>query len=126
MMLNNVIISGRLTRDCEQRATTGDYSVLKFSIAYNEYRNVNGEFQETTDYYDVEFWTRYPERKAPRLVKGAFVEIDGALKTDKWEKDGKIQKKVIIKANKVHTVKESKSPGASEPQQGLYDADIPF
>lgn len=125
-MVNSVILSGRLTRDCEHSKTQSGRDLVKFSIAYNEYRNVDGEWQEETDFYDVEYWGESAARKAPKLVKGAFVEVTGSLKTNKWEKDGKTQKRIVIRAQKVDTIKESKSPGTPEPQQGLYDSDIPF
>lgn len=121
--MNNVIISGRLTRDCEQQKTKSGRDLVKFSIAYNEYRNVDGEWQEETDYYDVEYWGEQAARKAAKLVKGAFVEVDGSLKTSKWEKDGKVNKRIFIRADKVSTVKTD-PPNREQGQ--LYASDIPF
>lgn len=125
-MANSIVISGRLTRDCEHQQTKSGKDKVTFSIAYNEYSKVGDEWQETTDYYDVEYWGDSAARKVPKLVKGAFAEVSGSLKTNKWEKDGKTQKRIVIRAQNVDVIKDSKSPGTPEPQQGLYDADIPF
>ena len=57
-------------------------------------------------------------RKSPYLTKGKQIAVDGYLKQDRWEKDGKTSSRVVIHANSVQLMGSSKSDGNSETNGG--------
>lgn len=102
MALNNVSIMGNLTRDPEMRYTQSGKGVCNISIANNRVYTANGEKKTEVSYFDVEVWGVVAENCVKYLKKGRGVIVEGRLKQDRWEKDGKTQSKVKISANAVH------------------------
>jgi len=127
MSLNSVNMMGNLTRDPELKYTTSGRSVCNMSIANNRIFTKNGEKVTEVSYFDIEVWGVVAENCAKYLTKGSGVIVEGRLKQDRWEKDGKTQSRVRIAANSVHFLprrgdsavpQESKPAGESstEPQ----------
>ncbi len=102
MALNSVNIMGNLTRDPELKYTPSGKSVCTLSIANNRVYTSNGQKVTEVSYFDVEVWGAVAENCAKYLSKGRGVIVEGRLKQDRWEKDGKTQSKVKIQANNVH------------------------
>jgi single-strand DNA-binding protein len=89
--LNRVMLIGRLTRDPETRRTQGGSAVVNFGLAVNRVyrRKDSDEKVEETTFVDVEAWDRTGETFARYTRKGSLVYVEGRLKMDQWEKDGK-------------------------------------
>lgn len=102
MSLNSVNIVGNLTRDPELKYTNSGRSVCNLSIANNRVYNKNGERVTEVSYFDVEVWGAQAENCSKYLSKGSGVIIEGRLKQERWEKEGKVQSRVRISANSVH------------------------
>ena len=102
MALNSVNLMGNLTRDPELRYTPQGKGVCTMSVAHNRVYTSNGEKKTEVSYFDVEVWGAAAENCAKYLKKGRGVVVEGRLKQDRWEKDGKTQSKVKISANSVH------------------------
>ena len=102
MSLNSVNMMGNLTRDPELKYTTSGRSVCNMSIANNRIYTKNGEKVTEVSYFDIEIWGVVAENCAKYLTKGSGVIVEGRLKQDRWEKDGKTQSRVRIAANSVH------------------------
>src|SRR5436190_23665842 len=102
MALNNVSIMGNLTRDPEMRYTQSGKGVCNLSIANNRVYVANGEKKTEVSYFDVEVWGAVAENCVKYLKKGRGVIVEGRLKQDRWEKEGKTQSKVKISANNIH------------------------
>ncbi|MCC6758561.1 MAG: single-stranded DNA-binding protein [Candidatus Omnitrophica bacterium] len=102
MSLNSVNIMGNLTRDPELKYTPAGKSVCSLSIANNRVFTKNGEKVQEVSYFDVEVWGVVGENCAKYLTKGSGIIVEGRLKQDRWEKDGKTQSRVRISANNVH------------------------
>ncbi len=102
MSLNSVNIMGNLTRDPEIKTSPAGKSVCSMSIANNRVYSKNNEKVTEVSYFDVEVWGLIAENCAKYLKKGSGVIVEGRLKQDRWEKDGKTQSKVRISANSVH------------------------
>ena len=102
MALNSVNMMGNLTRDPELKYTNSGKAVCNLSIANNRVYTTNGQKQTEVSYFDVEVWGAAAENCAKYLKKGRGVVVEGRLKQDRWEKDGKTQSKVKISANSVH------------------------
>ena len=83
--MNQVLLTGRLTRDPEVRKLASGKSVAQFGIATNDYRGGS----EHSEYHTVVTWDRLAEICGEYLGKGQLVSISGRLQTRQWEDDDK-------------------------------------
>ena len=113
MSLNSVNMMGNLTRDPELKYTPGGKSVCSISIANNRVYTKNGEKVSEVSYFDVEVWGVVAENCAKYLTKGSGIIVEGRLKQDRWEKDGKTQSRVRITANSVHFLAKKRDDSGS-------------
>src|SRR5882757_3732278 len=98
MSLNSVNIMGNLTKDPEVKSTPQGKTVCSMSIANNRIYSKNNEKVTEVSYFDVDVWGAVGENCAKYLKKGSGIIVEGRLKQDRWEKDGKTQSKVRISA----------------------------
>ncbi|MBF0387400.1 MAG: single-stranded DNA-binding protein [Candidatus Omnitrophica bacterium] len=102
MSLNSVNIMGNLTRDPELKSTPSGKSVCKMSIANNRIYTKNNEKVTEVSYFDIDVWGVVAENCVKYLKKGNGIIVEGRLRQDRWEKDGKTQSRVTITANNIH------------------------
>ena len=96
-------------------------AVCSLSIANNRVYTKNGEKVTEVSYFDVEVWGLAAENCSKYLTKGSGIIVEGRLRQDRWEKDGKTQSRVRISANAVHFL--PKKQGSSEgPQSGAHES----
>ena len=94
---NRVILVGNLTRDPELKYIPSGMAVSEIGLAVNDRRkNAQGEWIEETTFVDVTLWGRQAEVASEYLNKGSSVLIEGRLKLDSWEKEGKKQYKLRV------------------------------
>jgi single-strand DNA-binding protein len=94
---NRVIIVGNLTRDVEIKYTQSGTAVAEIGLAINDRRkSQSGEWVEETTFVDVTMWGRTAEVASEYLSKGSPVLIEGRLKLDTWETDGKRRQKLKV------------------------------
>ncbi len=128
MSLNSVNIMGNLTRDPELKYTPAGKSVCSMSIANNRVFTKNGEKVQEVSYFDIEVWGVVGENCAKYLTKGSGIIVEGRLKQDRWEKDGKTQSRVRISANNVHFLAkkrdDSSGSGGAQPHSQSSDAGV--
>jgi single-strand DNA-binding protein len=94
---NRVVLVGNLTRDPELRYIPSGTAVTEIGLAVNDRRKgANGEWIEETTFVDVTLWARTAEIASEYLNKGSSVLIEGRLKLDTWEKDGKKNSKLRV------------------------------
>lgn len=136
MSLNSVNIMGNLTRDPEIRYTPAGKGVCSLSIANNRVYTKNNEKVTEVSYFDVEVWGPSADNCVKYLKKGSGIIVEGRLKQDRWEKDGKMQSKVRITANSVHFMpkrsddgggasrSQSDASGASHQEETINPEDI--
>jgi single-strand DNA-binding protein len=140
---NRVILVGNLTRDPELRFIPSGTAVTEIGLAVNDRRKgANGEWIEETTFVDVTLWARTAEVASEYLTKGSSVLIEGRLKLDTWEKDGKKNSKLRVIGERMQMLsgrggsrggapahqeegQYSAAPGG-EVQSGPPDDDIPF
>lgn len=137
--LNHVAIIGRLTRDLgtDERSfayTQGGTARANVSIAVNRSRKgSDGSWSDEVSYFDVTIWGKTAENLKSYLKKGTQIAVDGYLKQDRWEKDGKSNSRVTIVANSVQLL-GGKPEGHGGQTQGQpapanndgFPEDIPF
>lgn len=120
-VLNNITISGNLTRDPELRSTPSGTSVCKLSIAVNERIKKGDNWEDYPSYIDITAWASLGEQMAKQLQKGSPVAVQGQIRQDRWKaEDGSNRSKVYVVARAFFAPKGSGSNG-----QGSFEADVP-
>ena len=94
---NKVILLGNVTRDPELRYISSGSAVTEVGLAINNRRKgPNGDLIEETTFVDVTFWSRDAEIIGEYVTKGTPLMVEGRLKLDTWEKDGKKNSKLRV------------------------------
>lgn len=106
-IINNISITGRLTRDSEILRFKNGGLMLKFDIAQSSYYKQGEEFKEKVVFIKVKYSSKedYIEKLASKLHKGSAVYIDGTLEEEIWQdKDGNKRGAHVIRAKKIQTL----------------------
>jgi single-strand DNA-binding protein len=115
---NRVILVGNLTRDPELRYIPSGTAVTEVGLAVNDRRKgANGEWIEETTFVDVTLWARTAEVASEYLSKGSSVLIEGRLKYDAWEKEGKKFSKLRVVGEKMQMLGGKGSGGGGGPNR---------
>lgn len=94
---NKVILVGNVTRDPELKYISSGTAVTEIGLAVNDRRkNASGEWVEETTFVDVTLWGRTAEVAGEYVTKGSPLLIEGRLKLDTWEKEGKKNSKLRV------------------------------
>ncbi len=147
MSINQVCISGNLTRDPELRRTQSGMAIMSFGVAVNDRRknSQTGQWEDYPNFIDCTVFGSYAEHLEHNLFKGNKVAISGKLRWSQWEKDGQKRSKVEVVADAVEYMTQrpqQAQQGYQQPQQApqpyqqqmpvvntasyAYDDDIPF
>ena len=149
MSINQVNISGNLTREPELRATAGGTQVLSFGVAVNDRRRnpQNGEWEDYPNFVDCTMFGTRAEAVSRYIRKGSKVAISGKLRYSSWEKDWQKRSKLEVIVNDIEFMSRGDSqqtayqppvtPQQTAPVQTsipiapaapveVYDDDIPF
>lgn len=93
---NRVILVGNLTRDVDVKYLQSGTAVTEIGLAVNDRVKKNNEWVDETTFVDITLWGRTAEIASEYLSKGSSVLIEGRLKLDSWEKDGKKNYKLRV------------------------------
>lgn len=136
MGVNQVAVTGNLTREPELRATRGGTAVLSFGIAVNDRRkNPSGQWEDVPNFFECVTFGNRATALADILSKGMKVAIAGRLHYSSWEKDGRRHSKVDIIADDVDLMQNRKPQqkphqeqafAPQPPTMDMYTDDIPF
>lgn len=137
--MNRVFLMGNVTRDPELRYISNGTAVTEIGLAINDRRkSASGEWIEETTFVDITLWGRTAEIAGEYVTKGSPLLVEGRLKLDTWEKDGKKNSKLRVVGDRMHLigskggVRSEGAPGGSRSrggradefdQSGGYDAD---
>lgn len=137
--INNVSLTGRLTRDPELRVTAGGTQLLSFTLAFNtSVRNrQTGEWDERGNYIDCTMFGKRAEALLNFLAKGQKVAIAGKLRYATWDKDGQRHSKldvivddIVFMSQRQDAAQPAQAPAVPQapmpPAVDPYDDDIPF
>lgn len=137
--INNVSLTGRLTRDPELRVTAGGTQLLSFTLAFNtSVRNrQTGEWDERGNFIDCTMFGKRAEALLNLLAKGQKVAIAGKLRYATWDKDGQRHSKLDLIVDEIEFLGQRQ--GAAQPALApdtpqapmppvvdSFDEDIPF
>ena len=93
--MNLVVLKGNVTRDVELRHLESGTCVGNFAIAINEkYKD-----KEYTTFVECEVWAKLAETMEEWVKKGRQILVQGNLKQDKWEVDGKQRSKMLVRVS---------------------------
>jgi single-strand DNA-binding protein len=116
---NRVILMGNLTRDIELRYTPGGTAVTDASLAVNNKRkNQNNEWVDEVCYVDVTLWGRTAEVASEYLSKGSPIFVEGHLKLDTWETDGKKNSRLRVVCDRMQMVGGGTTGGGGQGSGG--------
>lgn len=109
---NRVILLGNVTRDLEIKYLQSGMAVTEVGLAVNDRRkDQSGNWIEETTFVDVTLWGRTAEIAGEYLSKGSPVLIEGRLKLDTWEKDGKKNYKMRVVGEKMQLIPTGQGKG---------------
>ena len=134
---NRVTLVGNVTRDPELRYIPSGSAVTEIGLAINDRRkNDAGEWIEETTFVDVTLLARTAEVASEHLSKGSPVLIEGRLKLETWEKDGRKQSKLKVIGERMQLLgsrpvgsgpgPKRAEPGQRDGHQTVPDDDISF
>lgn len=133
MSVNQVAVTGNLTRSPELRATQGGTAVLSFGIAVNDRRkSASGNWEDVPNFFECVTFGNRATALSDILTKGMKVSIAGKLHYSSWEKDGQKHSKVDIIANEIELMQnrkpqqETQQYQPTQQAQDVYDEDLPF
>ena len=129
MNINNVTLTGNLTRDPELRSTQSGTSVLQFGVAVNDrVKNGQGDWVDRPNYIDCTMFGARAESLHKLLRKGSKVGIVGKLHWSQWEKDGQKRSKVEVWPETVEllTPKANGAQNGSQKEMGTVQAEDTF
>ena len=111
---NRVILIGNICQDIELKYTPSGTAVTEINMAVNDRRkNQSGEWIEETTFVEVTLWGRTAEIADQYMGKGSPVMIEGRLKLDTWETDGKKRSKLRVVAQRMEMLNRGGGGGNS-------------
>ena len=114
--INQVSLAGRLVQDPEFRITESGVARLSGRIAVNRsYRDREGEWRETSSFFNFVLWQKLAEYCADRLHKGTPVIASGRLRSHSW-KDGEENPHSIVEVQVRNIQILEKSQDKVEPE----------
>ena len=115
MDTNVVVLSGRLTRDCELKYTSGGTAVLSGSIAVGERVKRGDQWQNESSFFDFAVFGKLGEGVKPYATKGRQVVISGHLKQERWTaQDGTARNRVTVIVDNLQLVGGNSQGGNSQ------------
>ena len=95
---NQVLLTGRLTRDPEVFFTPQGTAKCWFSVAVNQsYKDkTTGDWKEVVSYVPIVVWRQAAERCKEKLRKGSPVHIEGRLRSREFEDKKSGQKRAVL------------------------------
>lgn len=100
MMLNVVVLNGRLTSDPELKYTPSNVAVTNFSLAVD--RAFSGK-EKVTDFINIVAWRSTAEFVSRYFQKGQLVAVQGSLQVREYtDKDGNRRRVYEVLADQVH------------------------
>jgi single-strand DNA-binding protein len=109
------MLMGNITRTPELKFTPQGTAVLELGLAINrKWKDDHGNTHEEVTFIDVTFWRKAAETLAKWVSKGDPLYVEGSIRQDSWEKDGKTQRKTRITGEAFQFLRSSGKGGKHE------------
>lgn len=114
--VNRVLLSGRVTRDPDQRYAADGTAITSFTLAFHRrFRARDGRMAEHTGFVVVMAYQRLAEVCGQYLKKGSPVLVEGRLQMREWTgRQGARQTRLEIRAESVHFLEKAAGAGQVE------------
>lgn len=136
--MNKVILTGRLTKDLVLEHTKQGTPLCQFTLATN--RPVIRDGKRETDFITCIIWNKQAENLVKYQRKGNLLGIQGELRVDTYESDGKRKYKSYVLVEEVEYLESKKEMTKDEEvdfnkvsaktnreeQITITDSDLPF
>lgn len=111
LMMNRVVLVGRLTKDPDLRYTPNGVPVATFTLAVNRpFSSQSGERE--ADFINCVVWRKPAENVANFLKKGSLAGVDGRIQTRNYEgQDGKRVYVTEVQAESVQFLEPKNTSG---------------
>lgn len=109
--MNNVTLTGRLTKDIEVRKTQSNKSVASFSLAVD--RKFKTE-DKTAFFIQCQAWNQTADFLGQYGTKGSKIGLVGELQTEEWEDNGQKRSKTYVNVNNVELLGKPLNTGNQE------------
>lgn len=107
--MNKVLIAGNLVKDPQVRVVGNGMKVVGFTLAVS-----NKDKEKTVSYIDCDAFSKTAEFIGKNFTKGKQMLVEGRLKQDVWEKDGKKNSKLCVKVDEVHYIQGERNTAPQE------------
>ena len=114
--INKVFITGNLGNDPDISYAGGTGTAIgSMSVAINGSRkNDAGEWEDTVDWIRVKSFDKPAMYCKDYLCKGDLVVIEGHIKNNTWEKDGKKHSRIDIIVDKINAMSSKATEQAQD------------
>lgn len=125
---NRFQIAGNVTKDPEiQQVGRDNKAKVVLGVAVNDRIKKGDQWVEETVFFDIEVWQKAAEFLVKNARKGTNVDIEGRMRVDQWEKDGKKYSKLVLTATHVQIAGPlAPKPPRTEQPSGDTTEDTPF
>jgi len=115
IILNRILLIGRITKDPEMKMTQSNIPVVSFTLAVN--RQFKSENEETSaDFIQCVVWRKQAENMAKYVSKGMLLGIDGRLQTRQYDTDNGTRYITEVVCDNVQFLESKKDDEPQEPQ----------
>lgn len=118
--INQVTVSGNLTRDAELRELKNDNYVISFTVACNDvfYDRDAEDYAEYANFIDCVMFGKRAAAIADYLKKGAKVCVSGKLHYSSWESDEGKRSKIEVTAHDIEFMSRAEEAKPVDKKRG--------
>ena len=120
---NRVVLVGNLTRDVELRYTPQGTAVTEIGLAVNDRVKKNDQWVDEATFVDITLWGRTAEVASEYLSKGSQILVEGRLKLDTWEQEGKKRSKLRVVGERMQML-GGRKPGSGGGSANEYSEQV--
>ena len=120
--VNKVTLLGNIGKDIDFKTTPDGNALAKFSLATQESFKQNDEWQQRTEWHNIEVWGKLAEFANKHLSKGSKIHLEGKIKTDSYEKDGSTRYITKIIANEIILLDGKQTANTDDAKPQFKDA----
>lgn len=120
-MINNVVLTGRITKDLEKKETGKGTSVVNFSLAVDSrFKGSNGNRE--ADFISIQAWGMTADLLCKYCGKGSLIGVEGRIQTRNYENNQGHRVYVTEVVAENVTFLDSKKNNNDQSQQGGYQS----
>ena len=121
--MNKLYITGRITKDIELKGNENRFLNNTIAVYMGKDKNEN----DITNFFDFKAFNYQANKLSKYATKGSKIAIEGVLKQDTWEDDNGKHSKVMIYAENIEIIADTKKEDQQEtPKQEDTEDTMPW